>query len=243
MSAVISNSFETIIYQKRDGIAYVTLNRPKMLNVYNIKMRDELFEVLQAIRDDNEADAVIINGAGDRAFCAGADLSEFLTAPSPIIARRVRWERDVWGVFLNLPQIAIAAMHGYVLGSGIEMALCCDIRIASEDVRFGLPEINLGIIPAAGATQTLPRTVGRAHAMNLLMSGELVSAVEALRCGLVNTIVPGDQLISSADEIAQKIQSFDKSVVRKLKLAVNRGLDLSLSEGLELERRLSRNKG
>lgn len=243
MSAVISNSFETIIYQKRDGIAYVTLNRPKMLNVYNIKMRDELFEVLQGIRDDNEACAVIINGAGDRAFCAGADLSEFLTAPSPIIARRVRWERDVWGVFLNLPQIAIAAMHGYVLGSGIEMALCCDIRIASEDVRFGLPEINLGIIPAAGATQTLPRTVGRAHAMNLLMSGELVSAAEALRCGLVNTIVPRDQLISSADEIAQKIQSFDKSVVRKLKLAVNRGLDLSLSEGLELERRLSRNKG
>lgn len=243
MSAVISNSFETIIYQKRDSIAYVTLNRPKMLNVYNIKMRDELFEVLQGIRDDNEACAVIINGAGDRAFCAGADLSEFLTAPSPIIARRVRWERDVWGVFLNLPQIAIAAMHGYVLGSGIEMALCCDIRIASEDVRFGLPEINLGIIPAAGATQTLPRTVGRAHAMNLLMSGELVSAAEALRCGLVNTIVPRDQLISSADEIAQKIQSFDKSVVRKLKLAVNRGLDLSLSEGLELERRLSRNKG
>ena len=147
--------FKTIVYEKKDGIAYVTLNRPEALNVYNIQMRDDLYSVLCVIRDDPDVFVAIFKGAGEKAFCAGADLSEFLTAPSPAIARQVRWERDLWGLFLSLPQPLIAALHGYVLGSGIEMALCCDIRIASNDVKFGLPEVSLGIIPAAGATQTL----------------------------------------------------------------------------------------
>src|SRR4030067_2448380 len=124
-------------------------------------MRNDLYEVLGAIKDDSEVRVAILSGAGEKAFCAGADLSEFLTAPSPIVARQVRFERDVWGLFLSLPQPLIAALHGYVLGSGIEMALCCDLRIASEDARFRLPEASLGIIPAAGGTQKLPRTVGR----------------------------------------------------------------------------------
>ena len=131
--------FKTIVYEKKDGIAYVTLNRPEALNVYNIQMRDDLYSVLCVIRDDPDVLVVIFKGAGEKAFCAGADLSEFLTAPSPAIARQVRWERDLWGLFLSLPQPLIAALHGYVLGSGIEMALCCDIRIASNDVKFGLP--------------------------------------------------------------------------------------------------------
>ncbi len=156
------NGFKTLIYEKKDRIAYVTLNRPQALNVYNIQMRDDLYQVLSAIKDDPEVRVGIFKGAGEKAFCSGADLNEFLTAPSPVVARKVRFGRNVWGLFLSIPQPLIAAVHGYVLGSGIEMALCCDIRIASEDARFGLPEVGLGIIPAAGATQTLPRIIGRA---------------------------------------------------------------------------------
>jgi len=125
------NGFKTLIYEKRDGIAYVTLKRPQVLNIYNIQMRDDLYEVLRTIKDDSEVRVAIFKGAGEKAFCAGADLSEFLTAPSPIVARQVRFERDVWGLFLGIPQPLIAALQGYVLGSGIEIALCCDIRIAS----------------------------------------------------------------------------------------------------------------
>ena len=153
------SDFETIIYKKKEDIGYITLNRPQALNTYNLQMRDELYQVLDAIRDDPEVRAVIFSGAGEKAFCAGADLTEFLTAPSPVIARQVRWERDVWGLFLSIPQPIIAALHGYVLGDGLEIALCCDIRIASEDARFGVPEPGLGIIPAAGGTQTDHRVV------------------------------------------------------------------------------------
>src|SRR4030042_173918 len=165
------SSFEVIIYEKQEGIAYVTLNRPKALNAYNIKMRDELYEVLGAIKDDAEVEVVILKGAGKKAFCAGADLTEFLTAPPPVFARKARFDRDVWGRFLRVEQPVIAAMHGYVLGSGIEMSLCCDIRLCSDDARFGLPEPGLGIIPAAGGSQTLPRAIGPAPAFELLLSG------------------------------------------------------------------------
>jgi enoyl-CoA hydratase len=233
------NGFETLIYEKTDKIGYVTLNRPKALNVYNIQMRDELYEILGAISDDDEVRTAVFKGAGEKAFCAGADLSEFLTAPSPVIARQVRWERDVWGRFLNTPQPLIAALHGYVLGSGIEIALCCDIRIASEDVRFGLPEVGLGIIPAAGGTQTLPRLIGRAKALEVLLTGRWLEAEEALRIGLVNRVVPKDQLLESAEEVAKKIASHDPIAVRYAKWAVLRGLELPLAEGLDLEKRLA----
>jgi enoyl-CoA hydratase len=231
-------AFEVIIYEKNDGIAYVTLNRPQARNAYNIKMRDELYEVLGAIRDDPEVVVVILKGAGDKAFCAGADLTEFLTAPSPVIARRARFERDVWGLFLSIGKPMIAAVHGYVLGSGIEMALCCDIRLASEDARFGLPEPGLGIIPAAGGSQTLPRTIGQAAALEILMSGRWLTAVEAYRLKLVNRVVSRDGLLPEAARIAAKIRSHNQAAVRYAKQAVTRGLDLPLADGLELESRL-----
>src|SRR5512139_4168173 len=173
-------AFKTIIYEKRDDIAYVTLNRPQALNVYNIQMRNDLYEVLGAIKDDSEVSVAIFKGAGEKAFCAGADLSEFLTAPSPVVARQVRFERDVWGLFLSIPQPLIAAVHGFALGSGIEIALCCDIRIASKDAKFGLPEVGLGILPAAGGTQTLPRTIGPAVAFDMLLTGRRLDSREAL---------------------------------------------------------------
>lgn len=233
------SGFETLLYEKKDAIAYVTLNRPQALNVYNIRMRDDLYQVLGAIKDDREVRVAIFKGAGEKAFCAGADLSEFLSAPSPIIARQARFGRDVWGLFLSIPQPLIAAIHGHVLGSGIEIALSCDIRIASEDAKFGLPEVGLGILPAAGGTQTLPRAIGMARALEMLLANRRLSSEEAHAMGLVNQVVPKNKLLETAEEMAKKIASFDPMAVRSAKQAVLRGLDLSLSEGLELERRLA----
>ncbi len=233
------SGFETLIYEKMDRIAHVTINRPESMNAYNIRMRDELYEILSAIKDDPDVWVVILNGAGEKAFCAGADLSEFLTASSPIAARQVRWERDVWGLFLSIPQPIIAALHGYVLGSGIEMALCCDIRIASKTARFGLPEVALGMIPAAGGTQTLPRTVGRSKALEMLLTDQWIDGEEAYRIGLVNNVVPNEELLDRATEIARKIASHDPAAVRYAKRAVVRGLDMRLSEGLYLEKSLA----
>ncbi len=240
LSQVVMRNFETVVYEKKYNVAYVTLNRPQVLNVYNTQMRDELYQVLGAIRDDSEVMVAVFKGVGQKAFCAGADLSEFLSAPSPTIARGVRWERDIWGLFLTLPQPLIAALHGYVLGSGIEMALCCDIRIASEDAQFGLPEVGLGIIPAAGATQTLPRTIGQAKALEMMLTGHRISANEAFEMKLVNRVVPRAQLLRTVKGIARQIACFDPIAIRSAKQAIVRGLDLTLPEGLELEKRLAR---
>jgi len=233
------SQFQTIIYEKQDDIARIGLNRPKVLNAYNIQMRDDLYQILSAIKDDPDVKVVVIYGVGERAFCAGADLSEFLSAPSPIIARQVRWERDVWGLFLSLPQPIIAALHGFVLGSGMEMALCCDIRVASDDAQFGLPEMSLGLIPAAGATQTLPRVVGRAASLDMLLANRWLKAQEAFDLGLVTQIMPRDKLMITVDGMARKLAAYDQKAVRTIKELVLRGCDLRLEEGLELERRLA----
>jgi len=232
-------AFKTLTYEIRDGIAFLMLNRPKALNTYNIQMRDEMYEILCAVKDDQDVKVLIIKGNGEKAFCAGADLSEFLTAPPPVAARKIRFERDIWGLFLEIPQPIIAAVHGYVLGSGIEIALCCDIRIASDDAKFGLPEAGLGIIPAAGGTQTLPRAVGRALALEMLLTNRWITAPEAYNMRLVNQVVPRDKLFETAEEMAEKIASYNQLAVKFAKQAVMRGMDLSLSEGLYLEKGLA----
>ncbi len=231
--------FETVIYEQKGGIAYITLNRPQVLNAYNIKMRDELYQVLNAIKVDPGVKAVIIRGAGEKAFCAGADLSEFLTAPPPVRARQARFERDIWGVFMSIPQVVIAALHGYVIGSGLEIALFCDLRIASDDVQFIVPEMGLGIITAAGASQTLPRTIQRGPAMEILLSGRRVKAPEARQLKLVNRLVPRSDLMAAAEKLAYQIKNLDAGLVRCIKEAVGRGMDMSLEEGMELESRLA----
>jgi len=201
-------------------------------------MRDELYQVLAAIKDDPEVKVAIFSGAGERAFCAGADLTEFLTAPSPVIARQVRWERDVWELFLSITKPLIAALHGYVLGSGIEIALCCDIRVASEDAQFGVPEMGLGIIPAAGGSQTLPRAVARAQALEILLTGRWIKAEEACRLKLVNQVVSRSELLPAAERLANKIKAYDPMAISYAKQAITRGVDLSLQQGLELEANL-----
>lgn len=233
------SDFETIIYEKQAGVGYITLNRPKALNAYNIRMRDELYQALAAVKDDDEVRVVIVKGAGEKAFCAGADLTEFLTAPSPIIARQVRWERDVWGLFLSSTKPIIAALHGYVLGDGVEIAMCCDIRIASEDAQFGTPEMGLGIITAAGGSQTLPRVIGRAHALDMLLTGRWIKAEEALRMKLVNRVVARGDLLPTIERLADKIKSYDPKAVSYALQAIKRGLDLSLEEGLKVEANLA----
>lgn len=233
------NGFKTVRYEKKEGVAVVTLNRPEVLNAFSIQMRDDLFEVLSAIRDDSEVRVAILKGAGEKAFCAGADLSEFLSSQSPVQARGVRFARDVWGVFVSMPQPFIAALHGYVLGSGLEMALCCDIRIATEDARFGLPEVGLGIIPAAGGTQTLPRVIGRARALEMLLANRWLNAEEACQAGLVNTVLPREKLLAAAEEMAAQIAAMNPLVIRNAKAAVLWGMDMPLAKGLALEAQLA----
>lgn len=236
----MTNGFETAIYEKTDrGIAYVTLNRPQALNAFSVQMRDDLYEILSAIKDDDEVRVVVFKGAGDKAFCAGADLKEFLSAPSTVKARRIRAVRDLWRLFLSIPQPLIGALHGYVLGSGIEIALFCDLRVAADDVIFGLPEVGLGILPAAGGTQTLPRIMGMAGALDMLLTGRRLNGQEALQMGLVNRLLPRSEFIKTAEGIAERIAAWDPIVVRNAKQAIKRGMDMSLAQGLDLEWRLA----
>ncbi|MDP2953004.1 MAG: enoyl-CoA hydratase-related protein [Chloroflexota bacterium] len=227
--------FKTLIYRKQDGLAWVTLNRPRALNALNTVMRDELFQVLAALRDDPQVLAAVFCGAGERAFSAGADITEFGTAPSRVIARQARWERDLWGLFLGLDKPLLAAIHGYALGAGCELALACDLRLASPDARFGLPEVRLGMIPAAGGSHTMPRLLGPGRAAQLILTGEMISAEEALRIGLIHRVVPRPQLLSAAEALARKVMSRAPLALRYAKEAVRRGLELPLDEGLKLE--------
>ena len=229
--------FRTIVYESAGGTAHVSLNRPEVLNAFNVEMRDELYQVLAAIKDDPDVGAAIFTGVG-RAFCAGADLTEFGTAPSLAIARRVRWERDIWGAFLDLPVPLIAAVHGYCLGSGLEIALLCDIRIAAGDAVFGMPEAGLGLIPAAGGTQTLPRTMGISKALEMLLTRRRIEASEALELGLVGRVVERKFLGSEAEATARYLVSLDQGALRAVKRAVWEGADMPLDRALALESRL-----
>jgi enoyl-CoA hydratase len=230
---------QPILYEKDGSIAWLTLNRPDVLNAVNLQMRDEMWTAMQAFRDDPDALVLVIKGAGERGFSAGADISEFGTAPSYAEARRARRERDLWGLMLSLDKPLIAAIHGYALGAGCEMSMFCDLRIASEDARFGLPEVTLGYIPSAGGTQMLPRTIPPGVAMGLILSADTIDAQEALRLGLVSRVVPRERLLAEAEALARRLLARPQRALRYAKEAVLRGLDLPLAEGLALEARLA----
>lgn len=230
----------TVIFTKNDSVAEVVLNRPSVINAYNIQMRDELFQALEAIRDDPQIRVAVFRGAGDKGFCAGADLTEFGTTPSQIISREVRWERDVWGLFLNIKKPLIAALHGHVIGSGLEIACLCDLRIASDDAIFRMPETSLGMIQAAGGTQTLPRIIGKPQALNILMSGQIVTANDAIRIGLIDAVVPKYELLNQVRSWASELATQDPLAMSLIKTAIYDGMNLSLDQGLCLEKRLSK---
>ena len=233
------SSFSTIRYDKIDNIADICLNRPEVLNAYNTQMRDEIYQVIGAAEEDPEVKVLIIRGEGEKAFCSGADLTEFGTAPSMVIARQVRWERDVWGVLWAVEKPIIAALHGYVIGSGLEMALLCDFRIATADCTFRLPESNLGMLPAAGGSQTLSRTAGIPLATNMLLAGSTMNSEQAIRFGLVHKIVSGDNIMGESIELASKLAEYPDRSMRAMKHAIRRGMDMSLESGLDLELNLA----
>ncbi len=232
------SSFETLLYEKQGLVAHISLDRPEVLNAYNMQMRDDFSEALAAVRDDPDVRALLITGQG-RAFCAGADLTEFGTAPSQTVARRVRWERDVWGQLLSLPMPVVAAVHGYCIGSGIEIALLCDIRIGAESAVFAMPEVQLGMIPAAGGTQTVPRIAGWSSALDLLFTGRRIGSEEALSLGLLTRVVRDDQLLVEAWELTRRLADLDPRLAVAAKRALQRGADLPLYEALQTESMLA----
>lgn len=230
---------DPICYSKNGRIAHIVLNRPQVINAYNMEMRDELYQALEAVRDDSDVLVAILRGAGERGFCAGADLTEFDTTPSQSMSRIVRWKRDIWGLFLGIKKPLIAALHGYIVGSGVEIACLCDFRIASEDAVFSMPESSLAMVPAAGGTQTLSRVIGHGKALELLIANPKVGAREAKRMGLVNKIVPLGKLIEESDVLAQNLSSRCPESLAAVKSAVSGGIDMSLKQGLRLEDRLA----
>ena len=233
--------FNTIIYEKDGVVAHVILNRSHVINAYNMEMRDELYQVLGAVRDDPDIRVIILKGAGSKGFCSGADLKEFGSAPSQTIARNVRWERDIWTRFLEIKKPIIAALHGYVLGSGLEMAMLCDIRISAESAIFGMPEVALSMIPAAGGTQTLPRICGVPHALDLLLTNRRLNASEAKKWGLIHKVVGDQFLANEVKYLSKQIGSFNPKGLQSAKEALKRGLEMPLQDGLEMELRLSKN--
>jgi enoyl-CoA hydratase len=230
----------SVEYEKADGgVAWVTLNRPDVLNAINMEMRDLMWEIMHAVRADPEVRAVVFKGAGERAFSAGADISEFGTAPSYVEARRARRERDLWGFMLSMDEVLVAAIHGYALGAGIELPMCCDVRIASEEAQFGLPEVSLGYIPSAGGTQTLPRNVPPGIAMQMILTGDPIDAEAALIYGLVQRVVSREALYEEAESLARRMIAGPAEAVALSKRAVRDGAEMSLEQGIALESRLA----
>ena len=230
----------SVLYEKAAvGVAWITLNRPEVLNAINMQMRDELWDLLHAVRDDPDVRAVIFRGAGDKAFSSGADINEFGTAPNYAEARRARRERDLWWFMMTLEKPLIAAIHGYALGAGIELPMACDIRIASEDAQMGLPEVSLGYIPSAGGTQTLPRHVPAGVAMQMILTGDPIDAQTAYRYGLVQSVVPRERLYDEAEALARRVIARPPHLAALAKRAVYEGAELSLEQAMALESRLA----
>jgi len=232
------SGFTTLLYEKRGPVAHISLNRPDVLNAFNVQMRDDLSQALSAVHEDPDVRALLISGQG-RAFCAGADLTEFGTAPSQTVARRVRWERDVWGQLLAVPVPVVAAVHGYCIGSGIEIALLCDIRLGAMNAVFAMPEVQLGMIPAAGGTQTVPRIAGWSAALDLLFSGRRIGAQEALSLGLLTRLAPDEELLDQAWELTRRMAALEPRLAVAAKQSLLRGADLPLAEALQTESRLA----
>ncbi len=227
--------YENIRTETRDGILYVTIDRPKVLNALNAQTVGEIGRAFSEARDDDAVRCVIVTGSGEKAFVAGADINELATM-SPISGKATSEKGQ--SVFLQIerfPKPVIAAINGFALGGGCELALACHIRIASEKAQIGLPEVTLGIIPGYGGTQRMARLLGKGKAFELVCTGDRISAADAEKIGLVNKVVPADQLMSAAEEMAKKIASRSPMAVRAAIEAINSGSDMPFAEGQTLE--------
>ena len=228
---------EVVTYNVESNIAIISLNRPEHINAFNVQMRDDLYEYLRLFQDDQEAKIAVIRGNGGRGFCAGADLSEFGTAPSQTIARHVRWARDLWGLFMSIDKPIIASLHGFVIGSGIEIASLCDVRIAANDARFRMPEVALGMIPAAGGTQTLPRLIGVDKTMDLILTNKEIDADEARLIGLVDMVVEPKNIYNETVSVAQNILSNGEKLNSAIKSVVRLGFEMDINSAALFESR------
>jgi len=234
-SPAAAPTLANVLYEKKGAIAYVTVNRPKVLNALNSPTWADLRTAFEDAQADAAVGGVILTGAGNKAFIAGADISELAHATAIDAERASRFGQGVLDLIENLGKPVIAAVNGFALGGGCETAMACTLRIAVESASFGQPEVTLGLIPGGGGTQRLPRLVGKGRALQLILSGEMISAQEAYRIGLVNEVVPAADLISRAVAILNKIAGNAPIAARLALEAVNKGLDASQSEGLLLE--------
>ena len=228
---------EVVTYDVDSNIAIISLNRPEHINAFNVHMRDDLYQYLRLFQDDQEAKIAVIRGNGVRGFCAGADLSEFGKAPSQTIARHVRWARDLWGLFMSIDKPIIASLHGFVIGSGIEIASLCDVRIAANDARFRMPEVALGMIPAAGGTQTLPRLIGVDKTMDLILTNKEIDADEARLIGLVDMVVEPKNIYNETVSVAQNILSNGEKLNSAIKSVVRLGFEMDINSAVLFESR------
>src|SRR6266480_1209819 len=228
-------NLETISYAKKGAIAYVTLNRPKVLNALNKRTWEDLKAAFEDAQDDAAVRGVILTGAGDKAFIAGADISELAQISAVEAEQSSTFGQDVLNLIENLGKPVIAAVNGFALGGGCETAMACTIRIAAENAKFGQPEVKLGVIPGGGGTQRLPRLAGKGRALQLILSGEIINAQEAYRIGLVNEVVPAADLIARVEALLNQIISNAPVGVKYSIEAVNKGLETSQTEGLSLE--------
>jgi enoyl-CoA hydratase/carnithine racemase len=224
-----------VLYEKRGGIAYVTLNRPKVLNALDAATWADLRFAFEDARADSSVRGVILTGAGDKAFIAGADIGELAHVDAYEAEESSRFGQEVLNLIENLGKPVIAAVNGFALGGGCETAMACTIRIAAEHAKFGQPEVKLGLLPGGGGTQRLPRLVGKGRALQLILTGETISAQEAYRIGLVNEVVPAANLIARAEAVLKQIAANAPIAVKYSLDAANKGLDTSQSEGFALE--------
>ncbi len=230
--------YETLLYEVKDRIGYVTVNRPDKLNALNAKAKAELKELFGDLKSDKSVDVVILTGAGEKAFVAGTDIRELTELNTESGKAFSASGQAVFDLIEHLGKPVIAAVNGFALGGGCELALACTLRVASENAKFGQPEVGLGIIPGYGGTQRLARLVGRGKAMELILTGDQIDAQEALRIGLVNNVVPLQELKSKAEIVARKIISKGQVAVRLALIAVNASQETRLAEGEALEAKL-----
>ena len=228
-------TYSNILYEKKAQLAYITINRPKVLNALNMATMEELRAAFTAARDDAEVRVVLLTGSGEKAFVAGADINE-LARHNPVEAKQYTHRgQSVLDLIENLGKPVIACINGFALGGGCEIALACTLRLAGENARLGQPEVKLGIIAGYGGSQRLPRLVGKGPALEMLLTGEMITAQEAHRIGLVNQVVPLTELLPRAEAIAQKIIANAPLAVQYTLEVVNRGMEMPLAEGLFLE--------
>ena len=228
-------TYNTLLYEKEDGIGTVTINRPASLNALNGEVYTELYEIFEEIDKDTSVRVVILTGSGEKAFVAGSDITEMQPQSSMGISSFVEKGRKASDRIYTLSKPVIAAINGYALGGGCELTMCCDLRIASENARFGQPEINVGVIPGAGGTQRLSRLIGMTRAKELLYTGDMIDADTALNMGLVNKIVPLDSLMTEAKELAKKLLTKSGRILSLAKAAVTSGASMSLPDALDYE--------